>query len=99
MSGLGERGSRLRRVARALEPAPAVPPFYVQTPDERELRAVGWYMRRERGGEAVYLGHSAIAAELWLRGEFERQTNSTGKRGKGKSNAGAKARKARAKKA
>lgn len=66
MSGLGERGTRLRRVARQLDPPPAVPPFYVQVPDE-ECRAVGWYVRMERGGEPVYLGHSAIAAEVFLR--------------------------------
>lgn len=94
MSGLGERGSRLREVARRLEPAPAIPPFYVQQPDD-ELRAVGWYLRWERGSEPVYLGHSAIAAEMWIRLELHNQ-KSTGKR-KGK--AGAQARKARAKRA
>jgi hypothetical protein len=84
VSGLGERGTRLRRVARQLDPAPAVPPFYVQVPDEEETRAVGWYMRRERGGEAIYLGHSAIAAELHLRRELDvsRGTKSVRKKGK-----------------
>lgn len=65
MSDLGERGSRLRAVARRLEPAPAIPPFYVQNP-EGELRALGWYMRMTRGGEALYLGHSAASAEVFL---------------------------------
>lgn len=73
MSGLGERGSRLRSLARQLSPSPAIPPFYVQAPDEIEIRALGWYMRRTRGGPPVYLGHSAAAAEHWLRTELERQ--------------------------
>jgi hypothetical protein len=67
MSGLGERGRRLRAVAGKLEPAPAVPPFYVQVPDEEEIRAVGWYMRQTRDGPPIFLGHSAVAAEVWLR--------------------------------
>ncbi len=49
------------------KPAPTIPPFYVQSPDEEEIRAVGWYMRRSRRGRAVFLGHSAAAAEAWLR--------------------------------
>jgi hypothetical protein len=65
VSGLGERGSRLRSVARSLSPAPAVPPFYVQSP-EGEMRALGWYMRMTRRGEALYLGHSAASAEVFL---------------------------------
>lgn len=65
MSGLGERGTRLRAVARKLEPPPAVPPFYVESPDG-DLRALGWYMRMERTGEATYLGHSAASAEVFL---------------------------------
>lgn len=71
MSGLGERGTRLRRVARRLEPPPAVPPFYVQVPDG-EMRATGWYMRLERGGEAVFLGHNAVTAEIFLQAELGR---------------------------
>lgn len=67
VSGLGERGSRLRRIARDLEPAPAVPPYYVQVPDEIETRAVGWYMRRTRQAKPEFLGHSASAAEIWIR--------------------------------
>lgn len=70
MSGLGERGSRLRDVARQLEPPPVVPPFYVQTPD-REMRAIGWYMRMKRGGSPIYLGHSAVTAEVFLLLELE----------------------------
>lgn len=73
MSGLGERGGRLRAVARKLEPPPAVPPFYVQAPDEVEIRALGWYMRETRGGPPVFLGHSAAAAELWLHQLLEKQ--------------------------
>lgn len=69
MSGLGERGSRLRRIAGNLSPPP-IAVFYVQTPDEEETRAVGWYMRRTRKGPPVFLGHSAAAAEAWLRGEL-----------------------------
>lgn len=72
MSGLGERGSRLRDVARQLEPPPAVPPFYVQAPD-REMRAMGWYMRMKRGGDAIYLGHSAATAEVFLLLELEKR--------------------------
>lgn len=67
MSGLGDRGRRLRAVASKLEPGPAVPPFYVQVPDEEEIRAVGWYMRQTRDGPPIFLGHSAVAAEVWLR--------------------------------
>ena len=65
MSGLGERGKRLRRSAALLDPAPAVPPFYVQVPDF-ETRAMGWYMRWTRDGEPVYLGHAAASAEVYL---------------------------------
>lgn len=71
MSDLGERGRRLRAVARRLEPAPAVPPFYVQSPEGADVRALGWYMRMSRGGEATYLGHSAAAAEVYLLRELE----------------------------
>jgi len=71
MSGLGERGRRLRAVASKLEPTPAVPPFYVQVPDEDEIRATGWYMRRTRDGPPIFLGHSAIAAEVWLRRQLD----------------------------
>jgi hypothetical protein len=74
--GLGERGSRLRRVARDLSPAP-IAVFYVQVPDEEEVRAIGWYMRLTRAGEPVYLGHSASAAELWLREEIKAQRSKT----------------------
>lgn len=67
MSGLGERATRLRRIAHQLNPAPVAPPFFVQLPDEVETRAIGWYMRRKRKEKPYYLGHSAIAAELELR--------------------------------
>ena len=80
VSGLGERGSRLRRIARALEPAPAIPPFYVQSPDEDEIRAIGWYMRCTRKGPPVFLGHSAAAAEAWLRIQIAEQANGRPKR-------------------
>lgn len=80
MPGLGERGSRLRRVARQLRQPPEVPPFYVQLPDEVEIRAVGWYMRLTRGGPPVYLGHSASAAEIWLRQEVDKHTRKKGKK-------------------
>lgn len=66
MSGLGERGSRLRSVARRLAEPPAVPPFYIQVPEGGELRAIGWYMRMTRDGEAIFLGHSAASAEVFL---------------------------------
>lgn len=65
MSGLGERGTRLRAVAKKVEPPPVVPPFYVESPDG-DLRALGWYMRMERKGPAIYLGHSAAVAEVYL---------------------------------
>ena len=71
MSGLGERGSRLRRIAAKLSPAP-IAVFYVQVPDEEETRSVGWHMRMTRKGKPVYLGHSAAAAEAWLRAEIDR---------------------------
>lgn len=67
MSGLGERGTQLRAIARQLPKPPEVPPFYVESPDELELRARGWYMRLTRDGEAIFLGHSATAAMVWLR--------------------------------
>lgn len=63
----------MRAVARRLKPAPAIPPFYVQAPDEEEIRAIGWYMRRTRGGPVVFLGHSAAAAEVWLRRQVDEQ--------------------------
>jgi hypothetical protein len=96
VSGLGERGKRLRAVARKLAPAPAIPPFYVEAPDEEEIRAIGWYMRRSRSGPPIFLGHSASAAEAWLQRELAGQKDRRGKRGKGKSNAQAQARNARA---
>jgi len=71
MSGLGDRGRRLRAVASRLEPAPAVPPFYVHVPDEEEIRAAGWYMRQTRDGPPIFLGHSAVAAEVWLRRQLD----------------------------
>jgi hypothetical protein len=71
MSGLGERGRRLRAVASKLEPAPAVPPFYVWVPDESEIRAAGWYMRQTLDGPPIFLGHSAAAAEVWLLKQIE----------------------------
>jgi hypothetical protein len=67
MTGLGERGRRLRALTTKLDPAPAVPPYFVQVPDEVETRAIGWYMRQTRDGPPIFLGHSAIAAEVWLR--------------------------------
>jgi len=74
MTGLGERGRRLRALTSKLDPAPAVPPFYVQVPDELEIRATGWYMRQTRGGPPIFLGHSAIAAEVWLRRQLDIST-------------------------
>lgn len=79
VSDLGERGSRLRAVARKLKPVPAIPPFYVQSPDEEEIRAIGWYMRRTRKGPVVYLGHSAAAAEIWLWRLLDEQRTRNGK--------------------
>lgn len=72
MSGLGERGTRLWAVACRLEPPPAVPPFYVWNPDEREIRAAGWYMRQTPDGPPIFLGHSAAAAEVWLLQQLEK---------------------------
>lgn len=71
----GERGTRLRAIAKQLRPKPQVPPFYLANPDplDGELRALGWYMRRTRKGPAVYLGHSAAAAEVFLCRELDRQ--------------------------
>lgn len=87
VSGLGERGTRLRSVARRLEPAPAVPPFYVQTPDH-ETRAPGWYMRLTRDAEPEYLGHNAAVAEVFLlrlvEDQAPRPRRSTKRRQKGK---------------
>jgi hypothetical protein len=57
-------------VARKLEPPPEVPPFYVESPDEVELRARGWYMRMTRESEPIFLGHSVTAAIVWLRTEW-----------------------------
>ena len=61
---LRERGPRLRELAAALKPA--VPPYYVQRPDGEE-RAIGWYMRRVKSKEPLYLGHNSIVAEIFLR--------------------------------
>jgi hypothetical protein len=76
VSGLGERGTRVRRVAAQLQPPP-IAVFYVQTPDEVETRAVGWYMRLTRKGEPIYLGHSAAAAEQWLREQLPKRRRSS----------------------
>jgi hypothetical protein len=76
VSDLGERGKRLRRIAGRLKPAP-IAVYYVQTPDEEETRAVGWYMRRTRASSPEFLGHSAPAAEIWLRRLIERQPRRT----------------------
>jgi hypothetical protein len=87
VSGLGERGSRLRVVAARLKPAPAIPPFFVQLPDatlDEQVRAVGWYMRRTREGPPVFLGHSAAAAEVWLRIELGKQQARTSVRKRSK---------------
>lgn len=72
MTGQGERGQRLRAVAAKLDPAPAVP-FYVQVPEEEEIRAIGWYMRETRDGPPIFLGHSAVAAEIWIRRQLDAQ--------------------------
>jgi hypothetical protein len=80
VSDLGERGRRLRRVARELSPAPAIPPYFVQRPDEREIRAIGWYMRQTRRGPVIFLGHSAAAAEVWLRRRLDEQRDKRAKR-------------------
>lgn len=71
MSGVGERGKRLRRLAEQLQPAPVVKPYFVQLPDERETRAIGWHMRVTRTEDPLFLGHSFIAAELKLREMLE----------------------------
>jgi hypothetical protein len=83
VSDLGERGSRLRVVAAQLKPAPAIPPFFVQQPDQIEIRAIGWYMRRTRGGPVIFLGHSAAAAEVWLRRQLDEQRTRKKARRKG----------------
>lgn len=67
MPGLGERGSRLRRLAAKLDPPPKLPPYFVQLPDEADHRAIGWYMRLDSSSEPEFLGHSAISAEMYLR--------------------------------
>jgi hypothetical protein len=72
VSGLGERGKRLRSLAALLEPKP-LPPFYVERPDEVETRAIGWHMRVDRGAAPEFLGHNFIAAELQLRQMLEEQ--------------------------
>lgn len=81
MSGLGERGSRLRRIAAQLKPPP-IAVYYVQVPDEVETRAVGWYMRPTRAAAPEYLGHSAAAAEAWLRKKLEQGRTPVRKRRK-----------------
>lgn len=72
MSGLGERGKRLRSLAAMLEPKP-LPPFYVERPDEVETRAIGWHMRVDRAARPEFIGHNFIAAELHLRRLIEEQ--------------------------
>jgi len=72
VSGVGERGKRLRGLAQLLEPKP-LPPFYVERPDELETRAIGWHMRADRSSAPEYLGHNFIAAELTLRRKLEEQ--------------------------
>lgn len=83
MSGLGERAGRLRRLAKGLDPVPAVPPFFVQNPElDPDTRAIGWHMRRERGDSPEYLGHNAISAELYLREELGKVKKAKPKRQK-----------------
>jgi hypothetical protein len=80
VSGLGERGTALRAVARKLDPPPEVPPFYVESPDEIELRARGWYMRMSRTEEPIFLGHSVTAAIVWLRTEWPKGVRKKGRK-------------------
>jgi hypothetical protein len=60
-------------VAGKLEAPPAIPPFYVWTPDDKEIRAAGWYMRQAQDGPPIFLGHSAAAAEVWLLKQLDRR--------------------------
>lgn len=80
-------------MAEQLDPPPAVKPYFVQAPDEISARAIGWHMKAERTGEAVYLGHNFMAAELYLRSLIEEQQAPKPRR----RTAGAKKRKAGAK--
>lgn len=67
---------RLKRIAARLRPAPEISPFYVQLPDGEETRSPGWYMRRD--GEMIYVGYSALDAELWIRQELRQQKHRNG---------------------
>lgn len=58
---------RLKRLSASLRPPPEVSPFYVQLPDGETTRSPGWHMKRE--GEIVYMGYSAVDAEVWIRGQ------------------------------
>ena len=88
MSGLGERGARLRRLAQQLSPAPEVPPFYTERPDLVETWAIGWHMRRHRQDVPEFLGYGFIAAELKLRELIEQGSGrSTGKKRKARAQA------------
>lgn len=83
MSGLGERGKRLRRLAEQLQ-TPPIAVYFVQLPDEVETFAIGWHMKLSRDEKPEYLGHSFIAAELKLRERLEAATKPKRSRAKAK---------------
>lgn len=65
--GLGERRTRLHRLSRKLARPPEVMPYFVRRPERPEEPAPGWYMVVARQQQPIYLGYSAIDAELKLR--------------------------------
>jgi hypothetical protein len=64
--GQGTRRHRLVRVARELEQAPEVLPYYLHRPGSRSEPAAGWYMIPAGQEFPIYLGYSAVDAEITL---------------------------------
>ena len=64
MPGLGERGTRLRSLARDLQKPPEVLTYY-HVPPRHVFNGPGWYMGPSYA-ELTYIGHSAAAAEVNL---------------------------------
>lgn len=75
MSGLGERGTRLRLLAGELESPPEVVVYY-HVPPRQVRNGPGWYMGPSHR-DLSYIGHSAAAAEVNLIRMLQEQEEAT----------------------
>jgi hypothetical protein len=71
--GQGTRRHRLVRLARELPDRPDVLPYHLQRPGSRSEPAPGWYMIPAGQEYPVYLGFTAVDAEITLREMKARQ--------------------------